>query len=255
MAEILKKSFRSRNLLGDPDYNNSSAVKYLLSEPYLKKLSKSIRVSSTKKIKPLNDKDIPKESVETTHFSVMDKKGNAIAMTITLNGGYGSGVVSKRYGIVLNNEMDDFTTQPNQPNAAGLIQGQANKVQAGKRPLSSMSPTIVTNKEGQAVITLGAPGGPRIISGVFQTLYRLLYNNLNIERAIITPRVHHQFLPDILFVEKNSFSPIVLKKLKRKRHELKEIDNIARVSGVRLNSKGFLEGSADFRGEGAAGGY
>ena len=254
IGEILKKSFRSRSILGDPDYNKPSPTKYLLSEKYIKKLSKSIKISSTKKMKPLKNKDIPQESLETTHFSVMDKKGNAIAMTITLNGNYGSAVVSEKYGIALNNQMDDFTTRPNEPNMFGLIQGQANKVQAGKRPLSSMSPTIVT-KGDTAVIAIGAPGGPRIISGVFQTLYRLLYNNFDIERAIMAPRVHHQFLPDLLFVERNSFSPIFLKKLKRKGHQLKEMDYVAKVSGVRLNSEGFLEGASDFRGEGSAGGY
>lgn len=253
LGEVLEKSFRGRALLGDPDYNKLP-TQHLLSEDYLNDLSKYVRLSSSKKIKPLTEKELPQESLETTHFVVMDSKGEAVSMTITLNGNYGSGVVSDKFGIALNNEMDDFTTSPGKPNKYGLHQGPANWVKSGKRPLSSMSPTIVT-ENNKAVLAIGAPGGPRIISGVFQALYRTLYNDLNIEKAIMTPRLHHQFLPDILYVEKNSFSPVVLSKLKRKGHQLKYINGVAKVSGVRVNEDGLLEAYSDFRGEGAVGGY
>lgn len=253
LGEVLEKSFRSRTVLGDPEFS-PLPVKQLLSEDYLNDLSKSVRVSSSKKLKPLTEKDFPKESTETTHFVVMDSKGEAVSMTITLNGNYGSGVVSDKYGIALNNEMDDFTTRPEKANKYGLIQGTANLVSPGKRPLSSMSPTIVT-KDDKAVFAVGAPGGPRIISGVFQALYRVLYNNMNIEDAIMAPRVHHQFAPDVLYLEENRFSPVVIKQLQKKGQQIKYIKGVAKVCGVRVNSDGLLEGYSDFRGEGAVSGY
>src|SRR5690606_34883101 len=126
-----------------------------------------------------------KESGDTTHFSIMDSKGNAIALTVTLNGNYGSAVVSDKFGIALNNEMDDFTTRPGEPNMFGLVQGKGNLVEPGKRPLSSMSPTLV-GKDGKIVMSLGAPGGPRIISGVLQVLYRVLTSKMDMDLAIQT---------------------------------------------------------------------
>jgi gamma-glutamyltranspeptidase/glutathione hydrolase len=185
----------------------------------------------------------------------MDSKGEAVSMTITLNGNYGSGVVSDKFGIALNNEMDDFTTEPNKANKYGLMQGESNLVKAGKRPLSSMSPTIVTDKDNKAVLAIGAPGGPRIISGVFQALYRVMYNNLDIEQAIMAPRVHHQFSPDILRLEENKFSPNVIKLLQKKGQNIKFISNVAKVCGVRKNKDGLLEAYSDYRGEAGVSGY
>lgn len=253
LAEVLEKSFRSRAMLGDPEFSKIP-TETLLSDNYLKELAKSVKTTSSKKIKPLTDKELAKESLETTHFVVMDSKGEAVSMTITLNGNYGSGVVSDKYGIALNNEMDDFTTIPDKANKYGLIQGKANLVQAGKRPLSSMSPTLVT-KDDKVVLAIGAPGGPRIISGVFQGLYRVLFNNLNMEEAIMAPRVHHQFSPDVLYVEENRFSPVIIKMLQKKGHQIKNIKNVAKVCGVRMNKDGLLEGYTDFRGEAAVSGY
>ena len=123
-----------------------------------------------------------------------DADGNAISLTVTLNGSFGSGVFSEKYGIALNNEMDDFTTRPGEPNAYGLVQGFGNRVQPGKRPLSSMSPTLV-EKDGKVVMTLGAAGGPRIISSVIQTIYRVLVTGLDIDRAVQFPRVTTSFYP------------------------------------------------------------
>ncbi len=254
LAEVLEKSFRSRSVLGDPDFSNLP-TQSLLSDKYLNELSKSIRISSSKKLEPLSEKTLPKESTETTHFVVMDSKGEAVSMTITLNGNYGSGVVSDKFGIALNNEMDDFTTQPDKANKYGLIQGQANLVKAGKRPLSSMSPTLVTDVNNKAVLALGAPGGPRIISGVFQALYRIMFNDLDIEQAIMAPRVHHQFAPDILYLEENRFSPNVVKILQKKGQQIKNIRNVAKVCGVRVNKEGLLEAYSDYRGEAGVSGY
>lgn len=252
MGEILARSFRGRATLGDPDFHQNPLA-FLLSDKYLNKMVQTINLKKSEKMEALSLETITKESTETTHFSVMDTKGNAIALTVTLNGTYGSGVVSNRFGIALNNEMDDFTTRPGEPNMYGLVQGISNSVEPGKRPLSSMSPTLV-EKDGKVIMTLGAPGGPRIISGTLQVLYRVIANGWDMDKAIQAPRVHHQFLPHTLFVDKDRLSPDVLAALKAKGHTIEETW-IARVKGVRLNSEGHLEAAFDSRGEGAAGGF
>lgn len=249
-AEILNRSFRGRALLGDPDFH-TNPLSALLSSHYIKELVQSISLQKARQMKPLPE-GFGQESVETTHFSIMNADGQAIALTVTLNGNYGSGVVSNRYGIALNNEMDDFTTRPNQPNMFGLIQGQGNLVEPGKRPLSSMSPTLVV-KDDKVVMSLGSPGGPRIISSVAQVLYRVLHQELDMDMAIQAPRVHHQFLPNILYVDRQRFSPETLDGLRARGHQVEE-SWMGKVYGVRLNSEGLLEGAFDARGEGAAGG-
>ncbi len=254
LGEIMSASFRGRALLGDPDFHKNP-LDYLLGDEYISALNKKISKYKTAFRKPLSEKTLPKESNETTNVVVMNKKGQAIVVTITLNGSYGSGVVSEKFGIALNNEMDDFTTKPGRPNGYGLVQGNGNIVKAKKRPLSSMSPTVVLNKENKTVLAIGAPGGPRIINGVFQGLYRTLVNKLDMEQAIYTPRLHHQFLPRVLRYEKNRFSPYVLKGLKKRGHKLKPIYGVAVTYGIKMNDDGLLEGSADYRGEGSAGGF
>jgi gamma-glutamyltranspeptidase/glutathione hydrolase len=250
LGEILSRSFRGRALLGDPDFHKNPMEK-LLSDAYLKKMAQSIDPKKATTLTPLSE-DSPEESSETTHFSVLDKEGNAVALTVTLNGSYGSAVVSEKYGIALNNEMDDFTTRPNKPNMYGLIQGKGNYVQPGKRPLSSMSPTLI-EKDGKIVLAIGAPGGPRIISGVFQGIYRLLVTGMNIDRAIQSPRVHHQFLPNTLFIEKWRFSPEIVADLKQRGHSVEESWQ-SRVYGVRYQN-GRIKAAFDNRGEGATAGY
>jgi gamma-glutamyltranspeptidase/glutathione hydrolase len=183
----------------------------------------------------------------------MDAKGNAVAMTLTLNGSYGSGVVTDKYGVALNDEMDDFTTHPGQGNMYGLVQGEPNEVAPGKRPLSSMSPTLV-QKNGKTVYAIGSPGGPRIISAVFQVLYRILVNDFDIDQAIQAPRLHHQLEPNILYVDARRFSPDVLNLLHKNGYKTIEESHIAKAYAVKLNENGLLEGAFDSRGEGAAGG-
>lgn len=254
-AEIMSRSFRGRSLLGDPDFHKNPSD-FLLSEKYISSLVHSLSIKKHKPLKPLNENPIgnKKESAQTTHYCVLDVEGHAISLTVTLNDWYGSAVVSEKYAIALNNEMDDFTTLPDKPNMFGLIQGRANQVDPRKRPLSSMSPTLV-EKQGHAVMSLGAPGGPRIVNGVLQVLYRVLMNGWDIDQAIQTPRVHHQFLPDKLFVDERRFAPETLAGLTRRGHVVIADDSIARVYGVRVNSKGWLEAAFDSRGEGGAGGY
>ncbi len=251
LGEILNRSFRGRALLGDSKFHKSP-TNFLLSENYLNLLSNSINLSKATNLPPLKDAP-PAESKETTHYSVLDKDGNSVAITVTLNGNYGSGLISERYGITLNNEMDDFTTEPNKPNMYGLVQGKGNYVEAGKRPLSSMSPTLVT-KNNKVVLSLGAPGGPTIISGVLQVLYRVLVSGMNVDQAIQAPRVHHQFLPKKLFIDNGRFQPATKKGLKAKGHVLTEKPYIGRVNAVYLKENGELEAAYDSRGEGAAGG-
>jgi len=249
LAEVMKINFRQRDLLGDPDFIKNPEQAFLGNKD-LDKLVEKIEDDQVLKLKPLGEKG--SESDETTHFSVLDSDGNSVAMTITLNGTFGSKVVSEKYGITLNNEMDDFTTRPGVPNLFGLVQGEANSVAPGKRPLSSMSPTLVS-QNGKVILALGAPGGPRIITAVLQTLYRHLGQKYPIEEAIDAPRVHHQFLPDILFVDARKFAPLSIEALEKIGHKV-ETGWGARVNAVRLSDQGILEACFDYRSEGGAGG-
>ena len=254
IAEVLNRAFRGRALLGDPDFHDNP-FDLILSQSYLNEMAQSININRAVQLAPLVDKPMA-ESTETTQFSILDAAGNAISLTVTLNGTFGSGVVSEKYGISLNNEMDDFTTRPGEANGYGLLQGFGNRVQPGKRPLSSMSPTLV-EKDGRIVMTLGAAGGPRIISSVIQTIYRVLVNGLDIDRAVQFPRVHHQFLPNKLYMDEFKFSPEVVKGLQQRGHETvqQRPSALGRIKAVRLNDKGYLEASFDNRSEGAVGGY
>ncbi|MCB9025744.1 MAG: gamma-glutamyltransferase [Bdellovibrionaceae bacterium] len=252
MGEILNRSFRGRALLGDPDFHENPLEK-LLSKNYIGDMAKSINLTKAKQLKPLSDKNL-NESNETTHYSILDDQGNSVSITVTLNGNYGSAVVSEKFGIALNNEMDDFTTHPGEANMYGLVQGKGNYVQARKRPLSSMSPTLV-EKDGKVILSLGAPGGPTIISGVLQVIYNSLVRNMDIDRAIQSPRVHHQFLPNVLYIDEWRLQPATKKGLLTKGHVLEEKAFIGRVNAVRLKNNGALEAAFDSRGEGAVGGY
>ncbi len=254
MAEVLNRSFRGRALLGDPDFH-ANPFERILAPAYLDEMAQSIDLEKAVQLTPLVDKAMS-ESTETTQFSILDADGNAISLTVTLNGTFGSGVVSDKFGISLNNEMDDFTTRPGEPNAYGLLQGFGNRVQPGKRPLSSMSPTLV-EKDGRVVMTLGAAGGPRIISSVIQTIYRVLVTGLDIDRAVQFPRVHHQFLPNKLYLDEFKFSPEVVSGLEQRGHQTvqQRPSYLGRIKAVRINEKGYLEASYDNRSEGAVGGY
>ncbi len=246
LGEIMARAFYPRFLMGDPSFISFKEEDWL-SEEKINKMNKTI---SSYKVKPLPR---IKESGETTHISLIDHKGNAISMTLTLNGFYGSNVVTKKYGIVLNNQMDDFTTLFNKSNLYGLIQGKNNQVKGGKRPLSSMTPVIV-EKNGKTIMALGGAGGPTIITSVLQTIYRYLSHGLDIDRAIQSSRIHHQFLPRTLFVENKKFSPEVLFQLKRKGHKIKYRDYVGQVFGVTLNNKGVLSAGHESRREGFSGG-
>src|SRR5262249_7970756 len=150
------------------------------------------------------------ESKETTHYSVVDAEGNAVAVTTTLNAGFGSAVTAGKLGFLLNDEMDDFTSKPGVPNGYGLIHGEANAIAPGKRPLSAMAPTVVL-KDGKLFLVLGSPGGPRIISTVANILMGVVDYGLDIQQAVNAPRFHHQWQPDEIDLERNAFSPDTIK--------------------------------------------
>ena len=246
LGEIMARAFYPRFLMGDPDFI-SFKEKDWLSKTKIQSMNKTISSHGVKLLPRI------KESGETTHISLIDHKGNAVAMTLTLNGFYGSYAVTKKYGIVLNNQMDDFTTSFEKANLYGLIQGKNNKVEGGKRPLSSMTPVIV-EKNGKTVMSLGGAGGPKIITAVLQTIYRYLSQGLNIDQAIQSSRIHHQYLPRSLFVENKKFSPEVLFQLKQKGHKVKHRDYMGQVFGVTLNDKGILSAGYESRKEGSSGG-
>ncbi|MCB1812747.1 MAG: gamma-glutamyltransferase, partial [Candidatus Competibacteraceae bacterium] len=201
VAEAMKLAYADRSEhLGDPDFSRIP-VKGLISKEYAAELVKQIDVSRARpasEIKPNNP--VPYESDQTTHYSVMDKDGNVVSTTYTINFSYGSGIVAKGTGILLNNEMDDFSAKPGVPNAYGLIGGEANAVEGGKRPLSSMTPTIIM-KDGEVFLVTGSPGGSRIITTVLQIIMNVIDHGMNIAEATVAPRIHHQWVPDEIRIE------------------------------------------------------
>lgn len=238
MAESMKLAYADRSeYLGDPDFVKIP-VTGLTSKAYANELVKTIddnkaRPSST--IKP--GKPQPYESDQTTHFSVMDKAGNAVAVTYTLNLNFGSGIVVEGTGILLNNEMDDFSVKPGVPNAFGLVGGTANAIEAKKRPLSSMTPTIVMKNNKPWLVT-GSPGGARIITTVLQSVVNTIDHEMNPAEAIITPRVHHQWLPDELRVEEG-ISPDTIKLLQDKGHKVVTKAPMGRIQIIQADDSGF----------------
>jgi gamma-glutamyltranspeptidase/glutathione hydrolase len=201
LTESMKYAYADRSkYLGDPQFYDVP-VQSLISKEYAKNIYKKIKlnlITSSDVIHP--GSELKHESMDTTHFSVADKNGNIVSNTYTLNSGYGSGVIINGTGILMNNEMDDFVSAPGAPNQFGLIGGEANKIEPFKRPLSSMTPTIVL-KNGKPVFATGSPGGSRIITAVLQFLLNTLVFKMEISDATIAPRIHHQWKPDVLMLE------------------------------------------------------
>ena len=193
------------------------------------------------------------ESPETTHYSVIDKDGNAVSVTTTINLGYGGGFLVEGAGFFLNNEMDDFSVKPWVPNAFGLVGNAANAIQPGKRPLSSMTPTIVL-KNKEPFLILGSPGGSRIITAVLQTILNVTVHNMNIQKAVSAPRVHSQWLPDVIMAESYSIIKDVETSLINKGHKILPYKNVGDVNAILINEDGYF-GGTDLRGENTAIGY
>lgn len=226
-AEVMKRAFRDRaEYLGDPGFVHVPVAE-LLAPAYIKGRMADFspdRATPASAVQPGLGKFVarsPHESNETTHFSVVDAAGNAVANTYTLNGAYGSGVTIPGTGILMNNEMDDFTSQVGTPNAYGLIQGEANAIVPGKRPLSSMTPTLVF-KDGKLVLVTGSPGGPTIINTVFQIITNVIDHKMPVMQAVDAPRIHNQWLPDVVTYERFGLSPDTMALLKAKGHNLPE---------------------------------
>ena len=195
------------------------------------------------------------ESRETTHFSVVDKEGNAVSGTTTINLSYGGGFLVKGGGFFLNNEMDDFSAKPGVPNAFELVGNDANAIESGKRPLSSMTPTIVL-KDDKPFIILGSPGGSTIITTVLQTILNVTVHNMDIQEAVSAPRIHSQWLPDVIMAEQYSIIKDVEESLKSKGHIIEPYKwtKIGEMNAILINENGYF-GAADTRGENTAVGY
>ena len=194
------------------------------------------------------------ESEETTHYSIVDKHGNAVSITTTINASFGSKVVVDGAGFLLNNEMDDFSIKPGFPNMFGLIGGEANAIEPNKRMLSSMTPTIV-EKDKKLFMVLGTPGGSTIITSVFQTILNVIDHKMGMQEAVDAKKFHHQWLPDVIVIEKNSISKESLEKIKKIGHKIMERGSIGGMDCILVNIDNSLEGGADKRGDNTALGY
>ncbi|RTR32109.1 gamma-glutamyltransferase [Shewanella atlantica] len=254
MTESMKRAYADRSeYLGDPDFYNVP-VEALINKDYAKKLASQIKTNKatpSSDIKPGNL--APYESDQTTHYSVVDQWGNAVSNTYTLNFSYGSGLVAKGTGILLNNEMDDFSAKPGTPNGYGLVGGEANAVEGNKRPLSSMSPTIVM-KDGKPFIVTGSPGGSRIITTTMQVIMNVIDHDLNIAEATAAPRVHHQWLPDLLRVEQ-SLNRDTIELLEAKGHKIKVNNAIGSTQSIMVTEQGIFGASDPRRAGSETAGY
>lgn len=246
MAEAEKYAYADRSeYLGDPDFVNVP-WQALTSKTYAKSIAGQIDINKAKpssEIRP--GKLAPYESDQTTHFSVVDKDGNAVAVTYTLNTTFGTGIVAGNTGILLNNQMDDFSAKPGVPNVYGLVGGEANAVGPKKRPLSSMSPTIVV-KDGKTWLVTGSPGGSRIITTVLQMVVNTIDFGMNVAEATNALRFHHQWLPDELRVEKG-FSPDTLKLLEQKGQKVALKEAMGSTQSIMVGPDGELYGASDPR--------
>ena len=257
VAEVMRRFYADRSeYFGDPDFVQVPITK-LLDPAYIASRRRSIdpqHATPSSEIRPGNLNAY--ESTQTTHFNVVDSEGNAVAVTYTLNGGFGSGVTAPGLGFLLNNEMDDFAAKPGSENMFHLIQGERNAIQPGKRPLSSMTPTILA-RDGKFFMAVGAPGGGRIINGVLQVILNVVDFHMNVQDAVDWPRFHHQWMPDELYLERG-ISPDTAALLRAMGHKIAPYEAsdpiVARVEAI-VNEDGWLQGGADGRGSSKAEGY
>jgi len=244
LAEVMKRAYADRSKhLGDMDFYDVPFS--LMSKGYSSSLNKSISIKSRTASKDVFAGDpYPYESPDTTHFSVMDQYGNAVSNTYTLNFSYGSGIMIPGTGMLMNNEMDDFSSKPGVPNGYGLLGSEANSIQAHKRPLSSMTPTIIF-KDNNPYLVLGSPGGSRIITTVLQVALNVMEHDMNVAQAVNSPRIHHQWLPEVLMMEKG-FGPDTERLLEEKGYRLYPSRTMGSVQAI-LKEGEYFYGAADPR--------
>ncbi|MDG1730438.1 MAG: gamma-glutamyltransferase [Algibacter sp.] len=257
ITEAERRAYADRSFyLGDPDFVNIP-IKTLIQENYLSGRMSDFSFEKATLSSAVSHGNIQIiESDETTHFSIVDQFGNAIAVTTTLNGAYGSKLYCSELGFFLNNEMDDFSSKPGEPNMFGLIGAEANKIEPEKRMLSSMTPTIVEKNE-KLYMTLGTPGGATIITSVLQTILNVHEFKMTMQEAVNAPRFHHQWLPDEIRMEPNSFDRKLIKQLEALGYSINQKDApvIGKVDGILVLDDNSYEGGADYRGDDTAVGF
>lgn len=258
MAEAMRRAFADRaEFMGDADFVKVP-VAGLIDKAYAAKLRSTIKAErASTSVEVRAGKPVGRESEETTHFTVVDPEGNAVANTYTLNNSYGSAAVAKGTGIILNDEMDDFAAKPGTPNMYGLIQGERNAVAPQKRPLSAMTPTIVLRQDGSFWFTVGSPGGPTIINTVLCVITNVIDYGMNIQQAIDAPRIHHQWLPDEFEFEPYGLSGDTQRALSARGHKLDKPRYLGDAEGIMIEEKtGVRLGATDpRRSDGLAVGY
>jgi gamma-glutamyltranspeptidase/glutathione hydrolase len=253
MTEIERLAYADRaKYLGDRDFYKVP-VKTLISYPYLYKRMELYNPDSAGSSAKMEPGVINIEKEETTHLDVYDSEGNAVSITTTLNGGYGCKTVVGGAGFFLNNEMDDFSIKPGIPNMYGALGAEANAIVPGKRMLSSMTPAIVL-KKGKPFLVVGTPGGTTITTSVFQTILDVIEFGLSTEDAVNKPKFHHQWMPDVIFVEKDF--PLTLRdQLQKMGYKISQRDAIGRTEVIQVFADGRIEAVGDKRGDDAAEGY